>query len=193
MNVVYSQLAHIAQNDSALSYGCFWHTLHPAWCVCRQQDFYRILTGEQSEEERVACLHGLSVAKLGRISTSYHDRCTNCEFRMCAEPENNMIKQQRALLSTEGVDLRFTDDAVMVRMLSAEPFAVRHLLCALPSFLYDQHLATGDDSALRAIVMRSGNAGISAACVTSAAEAMTSTLQHSMQRRGWSSPLRSKS
>jgi ATP-dependent protease HslVU (ClpYQ) ATPase subunit len=34
---------------------------------------------------------------------------------VAAEPENNMIKQQRALLSTEGVDLRFTDDAVMVR------------------------------------------------------------------------------
>jgi ATP-dependent HslUV protease ATP-binding subunit HslU len=34
-------------------------------------------------------------------------------YRILTEPENNMIKQQRALLSTEGVDLRFTDEAVM--------------------------------------------------------------------------------
>ena len=40
--------------------------------------------------------------------SSDHDRLA------AAEPENNMIKQQRALLSTEGVNLRFTDEAVMV-------------------------------------------------------------------------------
>ncbi|KAK9861192.1 hypothetical protein WJX84_003020 [Apatococcus fuscideae] len=33
-------------------------------------------------------------------------------YRILTEPENNMIKQQQALLTTEGVDLNFTEDAI---------------------------------------------------------------------------------
>jgi hypothetical protein len=33
-------------------------------------------------------------------------------IRILTEPENNMIKQQKALLATEGVELDFSDDAI---------------------------------------------------------------------------------
>ncbi|KAK9841421.1 hypothetical protein WJX74_005431 [Apatococcus lobatus] len=33
-------------------------------------------------------------------------------YRILTEPENNMIKQQQALLTTEGVDLNFSEDAI---------------------------------------------------------------------------------
>ena len=33
-------------------------------------------------------------------------------FRILTEPEHNMIRQQQALLATEGVELSFTDAAI---------------------------------------------------------------------------------
>lgn len=33
-------------------------------------------------------------------------------FRILTEPEHNMIKQQVAMMATEGVELQFTEDAV---------------------------------------------------------------------------------
>lgn len=33
-------------------------------------------------------------------------------IRILTEPENNMIRQQQALLATEGIDLHFTTDAI---------------------------------------------------------------------------------
>jgi ATP-dependent HslUV protease ATP-binding subunit HslU len=33
-------------------------------------------------------------------------------YRILTEPETNLIKQQQALLKTEGVELQFTDDAI---------------------------------------------------------------------------------
>lgn len=33
-------------------------------------------------------------------------------IRILTEPENNMIRQQQALLATEGIDLHFTEDAI---------------------------------------------------------------------------------
>lgn len=39
-------------------------------------------------------------------------------IRILTEPENNMIRQQQALLATEGIDLHFTEDAIQeVRFL----------------------------------------------------------------------------
>ena len=56
-----------------------------------------------------ACIPKLGLSRIVRLTPSSPDHRL-----AAAEPENNMIKQQRALLSTEGVDLRFTDEAVMV-------------------------------------------------------------------------------
>jgi ATP-dependent HslUV protease ATP-binding subunit HslU len=42
-------------------------------------------------------------------------------FRILTEPEYNLIKQQQALMKTEGIDLTFTEDAIReVSKLAAE-------------------------------------------------------------------------
>jgi len=46
------------------------------------------------------------------IRVQLHDLTEDDLYRILTEPETHTIKQQRALLRTEGVDLRFTDDAL---------------------------------------------------------------------------------
>lgn len=42
--------------------------------------------------------------------------CTSCRahdfYRILTEPENNMLKQQQALMETEGIQMEFTDAAI---------------------------------------------------------------------------------
>jgi len=46
------------------------------------------------------------------IRVQLHDLTEDDLYRILTEPETHTIMQQRALLHTEGVDLRFTDDAL---------------------------------------------------------------------------------
>jgi len=46
------------------------------------------------------------------IRVQLHDLSEDDMYRILTEPETHSIKQQRALLRTEGVDLRFTDEAL---------------------------------------------------------------------------------
>jgi len=46
------------------------------------------------------------------IRVVLHDLTEEDMYRILTEPESHLIKQQRALLGTENVDLRFTDEAI---------------------------------------------------------------------------------
>ena len=55
----------------------------------------------------------LSRRPKGLVLTLPMNLCRAGDFyRILTEPENNMIKQQQALLTTEGVDLNFSEDAI---------------------------------------------------------------------------------
>lgn len=53
-------------------------------------------------------------------------------YRILTEPQHNMLKQQAALLATEGVDLVFTDEAVHeVARVAEEVMYLSHATGAL--------------------------------------------------------------
>ena len=50
-------------------------------------------------------------------------------YRILTEPENNMIKQQQALLETEGVEMQFTDAAIREISRVAEEVSLHAMSC----------------------------------------------------------------
>lgn len=57
--------------------------------------------------------------------------CASCRshdfYRILTEPENNMLKQQQALMETEGIQMEFTDAAI--REISRVAEEVLRYLC----------------------------------------------------------------
>lgn len=52
-------------------------------------------------------------------------------YRILTEPENNMLKQQQALMETEGIQMEFTDAAIREISRVAEEVS-QWLHCMLP-------------------------------------------------------------
>jgi len=78
------------------------------------------------------------------IRVQLHDLTEEDMYRILTEPEVHNIKQQRALLKTEGVDLRFTDEAIkeIAKVttevnLSVENIGARRLFTVLEKVLED--------------------------------------------------------
>ena len=58
-------------------------------------------------------------------------RCRQSDFlRILTEPDHNMLRQQQALLGTEGVDLEFAPDAVQEIAALAEQ-VIQNAVCGL--------------------------------------------------------------
>jgi ATP-dependent HslUV protease ATP-binding subunit HslU len=79
--------------------------------------------------------------------------------RILTQPEASLVKQYRALLQTEGVDLSFTDDAIdaLARLAvqvnaSVENIGARRLQTVMERVLDDVSFAAGEQSGQEIII-----------------------------------------